>query len=130
MIKNRNSLTVIQLNDNHAYFDLHQEMFRQGGQAALWGANSYNNGAGMNRLLTSAAFIHSNMPLGTVWNPPAITNEDTYDVAAYLSSKERPQMSGLEKDYPKLEKKRWTARIHPMLLIFHSNSISMDRSSQ
>jgi cytochrome c peroxidase len=72
---------------------------------ALWGANSYNNGAGMNRLLTTAAFIHSNMPLGTVWNHPAITNEDTYDVAAYLSSKERPQMSGLEKDYPKLEKK-------------------------
>ncbi|MHB8093265.1 MAG: cytochrome c peroxidase [Syntrophales bacterium] len=72
---------------------------------ALWGANSYNNGAGMNRLLTNAAFIHSNMPLGTVWNHPAITNEDTYDVAAYLSSKERPQMSGLEKDYPKLEKK-------------------------
>jgi cytochrome c peroxidase len=72
---------------------------------ALWGANSYNNGAGMNRLLTTAAFIHSNMPLGTVWSHPAITNEDTYDVAAYLSSKERPQMSGLEKDYPKLEKK-------------------------
>jgi len=72
---------------------------------ALWGANSYNNGAGMNRLLTNAAFVHNNMPLGTVWNHPAITNEDTYDVAAYLSSKERPQMSGLEKDYPKLEKK-------------------------
>jgi len=72
---------------------------------ALWGANSYNNGAGMNRLLTNAAFAHSNMPLGTVWNHPAITNGDTYDVAAYLSSRERPQMSGLEKDYPKLEKK-------------------------
>jgi thiosulfate dehydrogenase len=72
---------------------------------ALWGANSYNNGAGMNRLLTTAAFIHSNMPLGTPWNHPAITNEDAYDVAAYLSSKERPQMNGLEKDYPKLEKK-------------------------
>jgi hypothetical protein len=26
-MKNRNSLTVIQLNDSHAYFDLHQEMF-------------------------------------------------------------------------------------------------------
>lgn len=62
---------------------------------ALWGANSYNNGAGMNRLLTAAAFIHSNMPLGTVWNHPASTNEDAYDVAGYLSSKERPQMSGL-----------------------------------
>ena len=72
---------------------------------ALWGENSYNNGAGMNRVLTNAAFVHSNMPLGTVWNHPAVTNEDTYDVAAYLSSKERPQMSGLEKDYPKLEKK-------------------------
>jgi thiosulfate dehydrogenase len=72
---------------------------------ALWGANSYNNGAGMNRLLTNAAFVHSNMPLGTVWNQPAITNEDSYDIAAYLSSKERPQMSGLEQDYPQLEKK-------------------------
>lgn len=72
---------------------------------ALWGANSYNNGAGMNRLLTNASFVYSNMPLGTLWNHPAITNEAAYDVAAYLSSKERPQMSGLEKDYPKLEKK-------------------------
>lgn len=72
---------------------------------ALWGANSYNNGAGTNRLLTTAAFIHSNMPLGTPWNRPAITNEDAYDIAAYLSSNKRPQMSGLEKDYPKLEKK-------------------------
>ena len=59
----------------------------------------------MNRLLTTASFIYSNMPLGTQWNHPAITNEDAYDVAAYLSSKERPQMSGLKKDYPKLEKK-------------------------
>lgn len=72
---------------------------------ALWGANSYNNGAGMNRLLTTAAFVHSNMPLGTPWNHPAITNEDAYDVAGYLSSRERPKMSGLEKDYPKLDKK-------------------------
>ena len=72
---------------------------------ALWGENSYNDGAGMNRLLTNAAFVHSNMPLGTVWNHPAITTEDTYDIAGYLSSRERPQMSGLEKDYPNLEKK-------------------------
>ena len=72
---------------------------------ALWGANSYNNGAGMNRVLTNAAFVRSNMPVGIVWNLPAVTDEDSYDVAAYLSSKERPQMSGLEKDYPNLEKK-------------------------
>jgi len=72
---------------------------------ALWGAGSYNNGAGMNRLLTTAAFIQGNMPLGTAWTHPAITNEDAYDIAGYLSSMTRPKMSGLEKDYPKLEKK-------------------------
>jgi cytochrome c peroxidase len=72
---------------------------------ALWGANSYNDGAGMNRLLTTAAFIQGNMPLGAAWSRPAITTEDAYDVAGYLSSRKRPQMSGLEKDYPKLEKK-------------------------
>jgi thiosulfate dehydrogenase len=72
---------------------------------ALWGASSYNNGAGMNRMLTTAAFIQGNMPLGAAWNHPAITNEDAYDIAGYLSSMKRPKMSGLEKDYPKLEKK-------------------------
>lgn len=85
---------------------------------ALWGANSYNNGAGMNRLLTTAAFIHSNMPLGTPWNRPAITNEDAYDIAAYLSSKERPQMIGLEKDYPKLDKKAVDCPYPPYADIF------------
>ncbi len=41
MKKNRNSLTVIQLNDSHAYFDLHQEMFRQGGKAVYRPAGGY-----------------------------------------------------------------------------------------
>lgn len=72
---------------------------------ALWGPNSYNNGAGMNRILTNAAFIRSNMPLGTVWNHPVLTNEDAFDISGYLSSKQRPIMLGLEKDYPQLEKK-------------------------
>ncbi len=38
MMQSRNSLIVMQLNDSHAYFDLHQEMFWQGGQAARRGA--------------------------------------------------------------------------------------------
>jgi sulfur-oxidizing protein SoxB len=38
---NRTSLTVIQLNDSHAYFDLHQEMFWQGGQAVYRPAGGY-----------------------------------------------------------------------------------------
>lgn len=38
---NRTSLTVLQLNDSHAYFDLHQELFWQGGQAVYRPAGGY-----------------------------------------------------------------------------------------
>ena len=41
MLKSRNSLTVIQLNDSHAYFDLHPEMFWRGGQAVYRPAGGY-----------------------------------------------------------------------------------------
>jgi 2',3'-cyclic-nucleotide 2'-phosphodiesterase (5'-nucleotidase family) len=40
-MKSRNSLTIVQLNDSHAYFDLHQEMFWQGGQAVYRPAGGY-----------------------------------------------------------------------------------------
>lgn len=72
---------------------------------ALWGNKSFNNGAGTARLLTAAPFVQSNMPLGIHWNNPLLTNEQAYDVAAYMNSHERPQMAGLEKDYPDLSKK-------------------------
>ena len=35
------SLTVVQLNDSHAYCDLHQEMFWQGGQVVYRPAGGY-----------------------------------------------------------------------------------------
>ncbi len=41
MKKSRISLTIIQLNDSHAYFDLHQEMFWQGGQTVYRPAGGY-----------------------------------------------------------------------------------------
>ena len=41
MMKNGNSFTVMQLNDSHAYFDLHQEMFWLGGQAVYRPAGGY-----------------------------------------------------------------------------------------
>jgi 2',3'-cyclic-nucleotide 2'-phosphodiesterase (5'-nucleotidase family) len=41
MMKSKNSLTVFQLNDSHAYFDLHQEIFWQGGQAVYRPAGGY-----------------------------------------------------------------------------------------
>ena len=40
-MNNRNSITIIQLNDSHAYFDLHQELFWQGAQAVYRPAGGY-----------------------------------------------------------------------------------------
>jgi len=37
----KTSLTVVQMNDSHAYFNLHQEMFWQGGQAIYRPAGGY-----------------------------------------------------------------------------------------
>jgi thiosulfate dehydrogenase len=62
----------------------------------LWGPDSYNDGAGMHRVLTAAGFIKARMPLGQ----PDLTDEQAFDVAAYINSHERPAMSGLERDYP------------------------------
>lgn len=62
----------------------------------LWGPDSFNNGAGMNRVLTASNFIKARMPLGQ----PDLTDDEAYDVAAYINSKERPQKANLEVDYP------------------------------
>jgi S-sulfosulfanyl-L-cysteine sulfohydrolase len=40
-MENKTSLNVIQLNDSHAYFELHQEVFWQGGQASYRPAGGY-----------------------------------------------------------------------------------------
>lgn len=71
----------------------------------LWGNHSYNDGAGMNRLLTAAPFIRANMPLGTAWQRPMFTEEEAYDVAAYFNSFDRPVKENLEADYPERAKK-------------------------
>jgi len=71
----------------------------------LWGAGSFNTGAGMHRLLTAAAFVKGNMPLGTPWDRPVLTDEQAYDVAAYINSRERPKLPLTDKDWPDLSKK-------------------------
>jgi thiosulfate dehydrogenase len=64
------------------------------------GPDSYNNGAGMARILTAAGFVRYNMPLGTTFDAPALSDADAYDVAAYINSLDRPARAGLDKDYP------------------------------
>jgi thiosulfate dehydrogenase len=71
----------------------------------LWGPDSYNNGAGMTRVLTAASFAQHNMPLGTSFNAPVLNDNDAYDVGGYINSKERPVKADLGKDFPfKLQK--------------------------
>ncbi|WP_339486652.1 c-type cytochrome [Pseudomonas sp. EL_65y_Pfl2_R95] len=55
---------------------------------ALWGAQSFNWGAGMHRVNTAATFIFENMPLGKAVQ---LKPQQAWDVAAYMNSRERPQ---------------------------------------
>jgi thiosulfate dehydrogenase len=66
----------------------------------LWGPDSYSNGAGMSRLLTAAAYVMHNMPIGTTFNAPVLTDDQAYDVAAYIVSQKRPEKANLDKDFP------------------------------
>lgn len=71
----------------------------------LWGSDSFNEGAGMARLITAANFIHFNMPHGTDYLNPQLSVEDAWDVAAYMISQPRPRKSDLDRDFPDLSQK-------------------------
>jgi len=71
----------------------------------LWGEDSFNNGAGMTRVITAAQFIKSNMPYGTTYLNPFLTDEDAYDVAGFINQQQRPTKKNLELDFPDLLKK-------------------------
>ena len=66
----------------------------------LWGKDTFNNGAGMNRLLTAASFIKTNMPLGASHGQAQLTDDQSYDVAGFILSKPRPIKANLDKDFP------------------------------
>ncbi len=64
----------------------------------LWGPRSYNLAAGMARVGLAASFIKANMPLG---QGGTLTDEEAYDVAAYINSQPRPDFAGKAGDWPK-----------------------------
>jgi thiosulfate dehydrogenase len=71
----------------------------------LWGSDSFNDGAGMARLITAANFLHFNMPHGVDYLNPQLSPEQAWDIAAYVVSRPRPHKAGLEKDFPDLLQK-------------------------
>lgn len=67
----------------------------------LWGRDTYNDGAGMHRVLTAAIFIKANMPYELASKEePVLTDEEAYHVAGYINSFDRPTKSNTEADFP------------------------------
>lgn len=70
----------------------------------LWGQHSYNVGAGLYRISTFAGFVKLNMPFGATYEHPQLTDEEAWDVAAFVNSQPRPTKD-LSGDWPDLAAK-------------------------
>ena len=64
----------------------------------VWGKDSFNDGAGMARTYTAAAFIRHNMPLG---QGGTLTDQESIDVAEYFTHQPRPVFAAKSRDWPK-----------------------------
>jgi thiosulfate dehydrogenase len=56
----------------------------------LWGANSYNVSAGLYRIEKFARFVKTNMPYGISYKDIVLSDEEAWDIAAYVNSQPRP----------------------------------------
>lgn len=65
------------------------------------GIDSFNDGAGMARTFTAAAFVKHNMPLG---QGGTLSDQDALDVAEYFTHLPRPVYKFKAKDWPKGDK--------------------------
>jgi len=71
----------------------------------LWGEHSYNIGAGLFRLSRFAGYVKDNMPFGLAkHNAPVLTDEEAWDVAAFVNSQPRPT-TDISKDWPNISAK-------------------------
>ena len=70
----------------------------------LWGKNSYNHGAGLYRMSNFAGYVKYNMPLGATYEKPQLSDEEAWDLAAYVNSMPRPAKD-LSKDWPDISAK-------------------------
>lgn len=56
----------------------------------LWGKLSYNDGAGLYRISSFAGYVKNNMPLGTTYQSPQLTDEEAWDLAGFVNSRPHP----------------------------------------
>lgn len=71
----------------------------------LWGDKSYNQAAGLFRLSRFAGYVKANMPLGASHQNPQLTDEEAWDVAAFVNSMPRPGHPFLKVDWPDISGK-------------------------
>lgn len=81
----------------------------------VWGEDTYNTGAGMFRVIKAADWIVANMPLGASNETKILSDDQAYDVAAYINNydKARPIKANKEKDFPDLKVKAADSDIGP-----------------
>jgi thiosulfate dehydrogenase len=70
----------------------------------LWGEHSYNQGAGLFRMSRFAGYVKANMPFGATFENPMLSDEESWDVAAYVNSLDRPTRD-FPNDWPDISKK-------------------------
>ena len=64
----------------------------------LWGSNSFNAIATLYRLSKFAGFVRNNMPYPMTYKTAILTDEQAWDIAAYVNSRER-EVKDHSKDY-------------------------------
>jgi len=78
----------------------------------LWGKESYKEGSSMSRISVLARFIKANMPFGATAKEPLLSDEDSWDVAAFVNSQPRPKWKG-ESNFKRLSEKPYDYPIPP-----------------
>jgi thiosulfate dehydrogenase len=78
----------------------------------LWGDHSYNIGASIYRLSKFAGYVKSNMPFGSDHMHEQLSNEQAWDVAAFVNSQPHP-FKNTAGDWPKLTTKPYDCPFGP-----------------
>ena len=119
--KNRASLTIVQMNDTHAYFDVHQEVFWQGDHAV------YRQAGGYARIATIVKKIRAESPGNCLFCDCGDTLHGTYPALATKGQVMIPILNSLGLDamtahwefayVPTVFNQRVTELNYPMLAI-------------
>jgi thiosulfate dehydrogenase len=70
----------------------------------LWGEQSYNNAAGLYRISKFASYVKNNMPFGASYQNQLLSDEEAWDLAAFVNSQPRPHKDQ-KKDWKDISQK-------------------------